>query len=894
MSTGTNQERIEQNNVKLSALKVTVDNLPEYQDVEPIYAATNYRLCATNSSRTIFNYIGDYFINYQNYRFYLNKINSDGTITNILNKPCGNQYSSAYPAILDIIDSKLYYMFIAGSYPATIDIYEVDLLTNTEIQYDSVSTGISGYSANLVFIRPGISQIATSGYTFYYDIPNKTKKVTRMNYSGGDCNRAFTANIIGANSGSTSGKSGLIKIDDEMNILYKYGIWDSINFVNQSGSKIVINNSMYNFSDDMVLGAKIKDNVFDNFDPRLVTTHLFGNYYGITYFNTGSSNYYTIETFDEDTNTFTEVFRYSNFSGNSSTCPYFTDPTSNQYKIYYTGENYTNLIGYKVQGQNIYLHNNYGNSTDKITPDIIVYDYYGNKINGTMTNNGTLTYTPTTSQQTIPQGYTDGGTIAAVTAAIDANITQNNIKAGVTILGVQGNLEPDKPDQTKTATPTTSQQVIEPDTGYELVSVTVNAVTSSIDQNITAGNIKKDVTILGVTGTYEGSGSASPNIFVQTTEPTGKQGIWLQIADKAYTTVVAEDTIGGNPTWLPDGTVRAIPYDFRLGMTAVIGTDIYVLSGNDEPTYAYKYNTLANTYTQLTDIPYEATNGSATAVGTDIYIFGGNDGTTTAYKYSTSNDTYTQLTAIPYDFYGGAAVAVGTDIYLFGGESESQYAYKYNTSNGTYTQLTGIPYEFIYGSAVAVGTDIYLFGGSEDEQKAYKYNTLNDSYARLTDISYEFVNGSIAVKGTDIYLFGGIKDAQKTYKYDTLGGTYTQMTNIPYSFQYGSAAAVGSNIYLFGDFTNTTKVQVLSFPAASFSNNSVVILNGSTYKTQLFTSQLVDTSVKYSFADVWFYTTQEGLIATTPTYYGDGTQWINIKNPPPEPEIQDHYEIEYD
>jgi hypothetical protein len=40
--------------------------------------------------------------------------------------------------------------------------------------------------------------------------------------------------------------------------------------------------------------------------------------------------------------------------------------------------------------------------------------------------------------------------------------------------------------------------------GYDgLSSVTVNAVTSSIDGNIQAGNIKKDVTILGITGTYE-------------------------------------------------------------------------------------------------------------------------------------------------------------------------------------------------------------------------------------------------------------------------------------------------------------------------------------------------------------------------------------------------------
>ena len=67
----------------------------------------------------------------------------------------------------------------------------------------------------------------------------------------------------------------------------------------------------------------------------------------------------------------------------------------------------------------------------------------------------------------------------------------------------QNSIEPDKPDQTKTVDPTTSQQVVRPDTGYELASVTVNAVTSSIDSNIQAENIKKDVSILGVTGTLE-------------------------------------------------------------------------------------------------------------------------------------------------------------------------------------------------------------------------------------------------------------------------------------------------------------------------------------------------------------------------------------------------------
>lgn len=62
------------------------------------------------------------------------------------------------------------------------------------------------------------------------------------------------------------------------------------------------------------------------------------------------------------------------------------------------------------------------------------------------------------------------------------------------------------PLESKTVTPSTDDVTVEP-TGegkIGLSSVTVEAVTAAIDANITAGNIKKGVTILGVEGTYEG------------------------------------------------------------------------------------------------------------------------------------------------------------------------------------------------------------------------------------------------------------------------------------------------------------------------------------------------------------------------------------------------------
>lgn len=58
--------------------------------------------------------------------------------------------------------------------------------------------------------------------------------------------------------------------------------------------------------------------------------------------------------------------------------------------------------------------------------------------------------------------------------------------------------------QSKSVTPSTSQQTVTPDQGYDgLSSVDVAAVDASIDANIQPGNIKKDVQILGVTGTME-------------------------------------------------------------------------------------------------------------------------------------------------------------------------------------------------------------------------------------------------------------------------------------------------------------------------------------------------------------------------------------------------------
>lgn len=123
----------------------------------------------------------------------------------------------------------------------------------------------------------------------------------------------------------------------------------------------------------------------------------------------------------------------------------------------------------------------------------------GAKLTGTMPNRGAISEKITTKAQevTVPQGYHDGSGKVAIDTVEQSKLIANNIRQGVTVLGVEGTLEPSSEvtSQAKTVTPKTTQQVVLPDENIDYLSQVTVAAIPYVESDNSAGGIT--VTIAG-------------------------------------------------------------------------------------------------------------------------------------------------------------------------------------------------------------------------------------------------------------------------------------------------------------------------------------------------------------------------------------------------------------
>lgn len=159
--------------------------------------------------------------------------------------------------------------------------------------------------------------------------------------------------------------------------------------------------------------------------------------------------------------------------------------------------------------------------------------------------------------QTIPP--TSGKVLSQVVVKKPATMLPENIKKDVNIGGVTGTLEPQTAPklQTKTVTPTKSQQSVSPDSGYDgLSGVTVNAIPDNYV--IPTGTVN-----ITTNGTHDVSGKASAVVAVPSSQPT-LNAPTIAINDKTLTITnpasngnfVTKFKVFSNGTALTEATIK--------------------------------------------------------------------------------------------------------------------------------------------------------------------------------------------------------------------------------------------------------------------------------------------------------------------------------------------------
>lgn len=343
----------------------------------------------------------------------------------------------------------------------------------------------------------------------------------------------------------------------------------------------------------------------------------------------------------------------------------------------------------------------------------------------------------------------------------------------------------------------------------------------------------------------------------------------------------------------------------------------------------YKYNFDTNTWTKLIDTPTPQGLGGCVWIGDYIYLLGSvyENYYNYVYKYDTINDSYERLADLVESPSHAPVTAVqGDNNFIYYAFKRNLYKYDIETQESTILisnaqRASNAPCYFTfyynyeaYGAGGADKTLLTYIDGkiycdyfdsdfNDMDQSTYIFcydvNSNTATYPKIATGNY--VTPRVYVNGywyeyvcRDSYNSGssGWNDPKYASKSSVLSSSTTQILS---KSSFSTKAAIpGMPIVHFthanfdiicciGD-TNQTIAMTLEDKTYNFENNTLLVYSTTNssgmYRTQLFQNSKIlnDGRLLTSFDDINLYDKEtETIIKNISTYYGDGTQWIQIK-----------------
>ena len=456
----SDQSRLQANNNKIDEIKTLVNNLPEYQDLEPIYGITNYTISSKiispeASNPYIYKYakLGPYVAvqfasrtTYSSYgmtssNLYLYKLESNGSLTLLNNTKYF--YARNNLTIIGYDDNYVYlymYNWNGGTAPTYFPLSKFNLST---MAYESdVQVNLATGQTNLFSISNNVFYAYGSDGSYAYQLNPSTATATKLgNRMPG--NYLSNTSFISVSGGSTWTTKFYYNRNNFTEVVAKaFPTSTTQQFcccLTADENKLIFDGNIYRTNSNLDLVELLNENVVS----KSTSCYRINNKYYL------SDN--KLMTLNDTTNTFTIELEATNFALKYNELFVLSaNSTELSCVTFNTGET---VIGFRYNGLPYTYNNPAVVNTENILQGYQTYNDSLAPVIGTMPNNGALNYTPSTSQQIIPAGYTSGGTIAAVTSSIDSDIVAGNIKKDVEILGVTGTLEEgiDTSDATATA-----------------------------------------------------------------------------------------------------------------------------------------------------------------------------------------------------------------------------------------------------------------------------------------------------------------------------------------------------------------------------------------------------------------------------------------------------------